>query len=204
MNNVTNLIAAAVNLDIDYQRMTQEMLTAMNNPRCTKFKFAEKVPGAQSYEGYSLFLRESSETSAYGYRDVKAASFDTWKWAEDLDIPYTRTVIDALPFNPLGTARIIYFPDVPCIKHTDWDDPTDIKHTLGLSIIPSTGNTHCEVWSENLGKSLPVYGHAMLLNDSIPHWVPKANGIRMTIRLFGEIDYDWFMDRVDQENCYYS
>jgi hypothetical protein len=127
----------------------------------------------------------------------------TWSWIKSLNIPYTQSVIESIPFKPLGPVRVVYFPDIPCMTHTDWNDPSDLMHTLGLSIIPSTGNTYCNVWSDQLQKDVPIYGHAMLLNDSIPHWVPKATGTRITMRVFGEIDYSWFNDKIDTNNCYY-
>jgi hypothetical protein len=188
------MIAAALNLDIDYERMTKELLSVQSKA------IAFSYPTDESKEivtAYSLFLRISSEPTAYSYRGAKSANFDSWKWDESLNIPYTRSVIERMPYARLGTIRIVYFPDVPCMEHTDWDDPTDTTHTLGLSIIPSTGNTHCNVWSEEKQDYVSIPGNAMLLNDSIPHWVPKSEGTRITMRVFGEIDLSWFVDKID-------
>jgi hypothetical protein len=108
-----------------------------------------------------------------------------------------------MPYTKLGTVRIVYFPNVPCVEHTDWDDASDTTRTVGLSIIPSTGNTHCNVWSEKIQKYVAISGNAMLLNDSIKHWVPRSEGTRITMRVFGEIDLNWFNDKVDY-GLYYS
>jgi hypothetical protein len=200
MDNINSILAASVRLDIDYSQMTVELLRCMNHARSVQFSYVND--DSTPCVAHSLFLRESAGLTEYSFRGVKSASMDSWSWDESIDIPYTKSVIDNLPFKPLGPVRVVYFPDIPCMTHTDWDDPLDTKHTLGLSIIPSTGKTHCNVWSEKLQRDVSIHGHAMLLNDSVPHWVPKATGTRITMRVFGEIDYDWFSDKIDYDNCY--
>lgn len=197
-----NILAAALNLDIDYSLMAKELFDAKSSSKCIPFSYLTDNK-KDSVTAYSLFLRISKEPTAYSYRGAKSADASTWCWDESLNIPYTRSIIDSLPISPLGTVRVVYFPNIPCMKHTDWDDPTDTDRTLGLSIIPSTGDTHCNVWSETLQRDVSVPGNAMLLNDSIPHWVPTANGTRITMRVFGKIDYKWFEGKIAPEHCYY-
>jgi hypothetical protein len=194
------MIAAGLNLNIDYSRMSAELLAIQS--KATAFSYPANA-SKEIVTAYSLFLRVSSESTAYSYRGAKSADFDSWTWDEKLDIPYTRSVIESIPYTKLGTVRIVYFPNVPCMEHTDWDDADDTEHTLGLSIIPSTGNTYCNVWSEKLQNYVAVPGNAMLLNDSIKHWVPKSEGTRITMRVFGEINLDWFNDKIDY-GLYYS
>jgi hypothetical protein len=195
-----NLLAAALNLDIDYDRMSQELLKAKGHKNCVPFSYpADKV----DVTAYSLFLRKTNEPMAYSYRGAKSIDYNSWLWDYNLDIPYTREVIQNIPFKRLGAVRVVYFPDVPCVEHTDWDDANDNEHTLGLSIIPNTAETFCNVWSEQEGKYLPIPGNAMLLNDSIKHWVPQGKGTRITMRVFGEIDYSWFEDKIIPQYCYY-
>jgi hypothetical protein len=194
------MIAAGLNLDIDYARMSVELLAVQS--KATAFSY----PADESKElvtAYSLFLRKSSEPTTYSYRGAKSADFSSWSWDEELDVTYTRSVIESMPYTKLGTVRIVYFPNVPCVEHTDWDDASDTTRTVGLSIIPSTGNTHCNVWSEKIQKYVAIPGNAMLLNDSIKHWVPRSEGTRITMRVFGEIDLNWFNDKVDY-GLYYS
>lgn len=195
-----NLLVAGLNLDIDYSRMAAELLAAQTKA----IAFSYNTDGMnEAVTAYSLFLRKSLIQTEYSYRGAKSVDFGSCEWDSDLDIPYTQSVIDQLPYTNLGTVRVVYFPDVPCVAHTDWDDATDTKHTLGLSIIPSTGNTHCNVWRERLQKFVSIPCNAMLLNDSVKHEVPKADGLRITMRVFGEIDYKWFEDKIVPEHCYF-
>lgn len=197
-----NIIAAKLNLDINYVQMTNELLAAqyMGIP----FSYPPERGSNIDVTAYSLFLRTNSTFTDYSYRGAKQAVIESWEWNEDLAIPYTLSVIKSLPFKTLGAIRVVYFPSVPCVEHTDWDDPADTKHTLGLSLIPSTADTHCNVWYEKENRYVQIPGNAMLLNDSIKHSVPAGIGTRITMRLFGEIDYSWFEDKIDLNYCYYK
>jgi len=189
MIDFSQIIAAGLNLDIDYERMTRELVIAQQSKECIPFVYKDNDQECQSY---SLFLRKNSTMPQYSYRGAKLADLSNWEWDSSLNIPYTISAIEQLPFKKLGTVRAVYFPDIPCIEHTDWDDKSNLKNTLGLSLIPTTGDTYCNIWSEKLNDYVSIHGHAMLFNDSIRHHVPKANGLRITVRLFGEIDYDKF------------
>ena len=198
----TNILAAALDLDIDYERMANELLAVMTHKKCIKFSY----PTDDNVEvtAYSIFLRNCPvQPTEVSFRTAKSVNYDDWTWDYDLNIPYTRKIIGCMPFLKLGTVRVVYFPDVPCIEHTDWDDSSDHKHTLGLSLIPNTANTCCNVWSEKLKKYVEIPGNAMLLNDSIKHFVPLGQGTRITMRVFGEIDYNYFADKIIPEYCYY-
>jgi len=192
------MLAATLNLDINYEWMTNELMPLMSHAKCIPFSYPSN---GITVTAYSLFLRLSQSETDYSYRGAKSADFNSWSWDYDLPAPYTRTVINSMPFNSLGTVRVVYFPSVPCVEHTDWDDPADTKHTLGLSLIPNTANTYCNVWCEKQNQYIPIFGNAMLLNDSIKHNVPAGDGTRITMRVFGDIDYSWFDNKIGQ--CFY-
>jgi hypothetical protein len=200
--NCKNILVAGLNLDIDYTKMTHELLSVMDSDKCVPFSYLAERGSAEEVTAYSLFLRNSADPVEYSYRGAKSGTVDSYNWIE-LSIPYTKSIIESLPFKQLTAVRVVYFPDVPCVEHTDWDDPTDHQHTLGLSIIPSTAGTWCEVWNEQLNDYVAIPSNAMLLNDSIKHRVPKGIGTRITMRVFGEVDYSWFEDKIIPEHCYY-
>lgn len=168
--------------------MTAELLAVQNHS--IPFSYPPARGSTEEVTAYSLFLRSNLTFTDYSYRGAKQAAVNGWEWNKDLDIPYTISVIESLPFNTLGAIRVVYFPSVPCVEHTDWDDADDSEHTLGLSLIPSTGNVGCEVW--NGSNYITINGNAMLLNDSVKHRVPTPDGMRITMRLFGKIDYNKF------------
>ena len=116
MSNVDqSILAAALNLDIDYDRMAKELTKVMTHEKCIKFSY----PTDESTEvtAYSIFLRNCPvQPTEVSFRTAKSVEYDDWVWDYNLDIPYTRTVIGCMPFMKLGTVRVVYFPDVPCIN----------------------------------------------------------------------------------------
>lgn len=49
-----------------------------------------------------------------------------------------------------------------------------------------------------------VNGNAMLFNDSAWHGVGMVNGMRITIRVFGKIDYQKFLPYLDFQSVILS
>jgi hypothetical protein len=198
--NYENILAAGLSLDIDFETMTEELLNVITSDKCQPFSYTDT--SGNLCNAFSLFLRVNSTMEEYSYRGAKLSTLENWDWDQTLNIPHTITEINKLPFCQLGIVRVVYFPNIPCVEHTDWDDSTNLKNTLGLSLIPSTGETHCNVWSEKLQEYVSIPGNAMLLNDSVKHWVPISTGTRITMRLFGDIDYNWFNDKIIAEHCH--
>jgi hypothetical protein len=184
----SNIVAAGLKLDIDYVRMTNELLGLQDNS--IPFSYPPARGSTHEVTAYSLFLRTNPTFTNYSYRGAKQAEVNGWEWNKDLNIPYTVSAIESLPIDVLGAIRVVYFPNVPCVEHTDWDDANDSEHTLGLSLIPSTGGVGCEVWDSKQNQYVTINGNAMLLNDSIMHRVPTPDGMRITMRLFGKFDYN--------------
>ena len=204
MIDYSKLVAARLNLDIDYSRMAAELISAMNSHRAIKIEY----PLHETTEittVHSLFLRKDSIPSLASFETQKKESDNKqWRWADDICVPYTQSVIDSLPYTFLKAVCVGYFPNAGLGPHVDWTDHSDFGNTLGLSIIPSTGDTCCEIWSDSKNQFVSIDGNAMLFNDSITHRVPKSSGLRITVRVFGIIDYSWFDNKIDYDKCYFK
>jgi len=59
------------------------------------------------------------------------------------------------------------------------------------------------VWYEKENRYISMKSNAMLLNDSVRHHVPAGQGTRITMRVFGDIDREWFTDKIDPADCWY-
>lgn len=165
------------------------------------------------YPGKSIYLRHDTSDFSSTFLRTKYVPHEMWSWRDDLDIPYTREYINSLSFfKKIGMIRVFMFKDTYLPTHRDYgfDLPfneysANHEYCLGLSLIPSTGGVPMRIWSETKGKPVEIYGNAMLFNDSVPHAVPLTHGYRITVRVFGEIDYN-VLDSygyVDHTNCYF-
>lgn len=165
--------------------------------------------GGKSYKNYIFYLREHPDTKSQSYFATKPLDHNRWSWRNDLDIPYTKQFINSLPFTSLGMIRVFIFKDTFLPVHKDWmtggmDSSTDYDRCLGLSIIPSTGGVPMKIWSSQLNQVVEVPGNAILFNDSVWHAVPKTTGYRITIRVFGKIDYEYYSDKIDNNYVFYN
>lgn len=101
-------------------------------------------------------------------------------------MPYTKKVINSLPAKSIGIVRIMVTNGILPL-HTDCNSttPTDYTYSLGLSISP--------VHSDKLqiGSTFIPY-KALFFNDSIPHGFLSSSDIQMSIRIFGDFEYDKF------------
>lgn len=207
LNSYKNLVATNVNLDIDYNRMLNELLTMIQS-NSSKI---QELPGVVGGTGYGILLRNSSQNNSQNFWEAKLSDVDSWKWDDDLHIPYTRSVINGLPVNPLGMVIVKCIPkDAGFSKHTDWNDPTDYKNSLGLTIRPSTAGKVWNIWTDDTKPPLPLSGQSFLLNDAFGHSLieelPLVSVIhdQILVKVFGIFDYDWFNSKIDSTNCYYS
>jgi hypothetical protein len=208
-NSYKNLIGANIILDIDYNRMLNELLALIENNK-SKIK---TVVGLDGGRGDSILLRTTTEHDSHNFWDCKMADINSWSWDESLDIPYTRSVISSLPISPVGMVIMNNATKISRVnEHVDWNDLTDYEHTLGLTIrlCPSVDALNpFGVWVEKLQKFMPLIGQAFLLNDSNIHYVMPPTGDpstwedQMFVKILGKFDYSWFESRIDPNCCYY-
>lgn len=162
---------------------------------------------------YIFYLTEhiDSKTRINRYDQTKSYDVNGWRWRPSLleKIPYTKQVIENY-FEKVGLVRVFVMPDTFLVTHQDYnfDAPIDavsdeFEKCLGLSLIPSDGGVPMRIWSRALQQVVEVPGNAMIFNDSVRHGVQKTKGYRITIRIFGKIDYSQFVNSIDMSHCYF-
>jgi hypothetical protein len=150
---------------------------------------------------YIFYLTEHKDNLSNNKRFAytKQLSSDGWSWIDkyrDL-MPYTIKCIEDLPYSTIGLVRVFvtentFFPthiDTKKLVDGKFVQSDDYSKCLGISIIPDTGNVPMSIWSFKNKEIYKIYGNAMLFNDSAPHGVNFTPGTRITIRIFGNIDF---------------
>lgn len=159
-----------------------------------------------------FYLRYSKDNpDAQKFLITKNLPTDNWEWIDRYKntIPYTINCIESLPYKKIGCIRVFVTENTFFPSHRDYgmhgpfELSTDYSKTLGLSIIPDTGNVPMSIYSFQHKQVHKVHGNAMIFNDSAFHGVEFTPGIRITIRIFGEIDFQELLPFVDSERiCY--
>lgn len=159
----------------------------------------------REFEGfYNLYLRSPEEETKFNDRSFNRTKYLNhldWRWRDSLKnkISYTIECIESLPYKSIGLIRVFITENTFFPTHFDYDynldsnndtGKDDISKTLGISLIPLTGGCPLRIWSSSENQVKEVYGNAMLFRDSQPHGVPFTKDTRITIRIFGDIDFN--------------
>jgi len=163
---------------------------------------------------YIFYLRKHKDNLLNDTRFSYVKNLDTsgWDWIENYKskIPYTIQCIENIGYEHIGCIRVFvtentFFPTHRDTLHGTPDNPKishDYERCLGLSLIPDTGDVPMSIYSEKENKVCKVYGNAMLFNDSAYHGVEFTPGIRITIRIFGKIDFQKFQKNINFNQTY--
>jgi hypothetical protein len=150
----------------------------------------------RSIRGIDIFyLKEIPGVKNNRFDYTKNADHRLWRWRPELKdlIPYTISAIEQLPLKNIGCVRVFLTENTIFPTHRDygWREQSisrDIQKCLGISLIPETGDVPMMIQDVD-GKIYNIFGNAMLFNDWAFHGVAKASGMRITIRVFGDLDF---------------
>jgi hypothetical protein len=169
----------------------------------TKQVVKKELPGQ-----YIFYLRENLDNvnNIKRFDYTKTLPTDKWVWIDHFktSLPYTIECIENLPYKHIGCIRVFITENTFFATHRDYgwgrnNLSKDYDRCFGLSIIPDTGGVPMKIQSFKNNNVYDIYGNAMLFNDSAWHGVPYVSGLRITIRIFGEINYQSFMPYMDSD-----
>jgi hypothetical protein len=154
--------------------------------------------------GASIFyLRTSTEndvTRDSRFSINKKLAHSSWFWRPALRdlIPYTIECIESLPYRALGLVRAFVCEDtfMPTHRDTAPDWACDKSQSIGLSLIPATGGVPMLIWDDAAAQVREMHGHCLLFDDSRWHGVPMTRGTRITLRVFGELEFERLEERL--------
>jgi len=176
----TDIKAAAVDLEVNDDQLTNELLSIPDDKWNT---------GKDQYSGHlwkNIFLTKNNKEEFDDFKSAKAIPHSAWKWDDDLNIPYIKSLVEALPVKHIGMVRA-FILDGPLVMHVDSNEttPEDISYKLGLTIAS-------KLESPMTMPGITVEEKYVLFNDSFPHGFPDGQGQQISIRVFGDFDYDKF------------
>ena len=179
--NWSKIKAVAVNIDVDDDSLEKE-LRSIPYDRWDTQHLNEKGNGWKT-----VFLNKNSTKVFEDFKTAKLIPHSDWKWDETICIPYIKSLVEALPIKTIGMIRAFMLTG-PLVVHVDSDSttPKDLNKNLGLTIATKmTG----PMWMEG---GVEVKEKCVFFNDSIPHGFPQGIGEQISIRIFGEFNYDDF------------
>lgn len=176
-----NIKAAAVKINVDDSKLTQELEAIPKE----LWDSGEDLTSNTSWN--TIWIRTNSIAEFTDFKLAKGIDHSEWEWREDLTIPYIKSLVESLPIRTIGMIRAFILTG-PLPIHIDSNEstPKALDYNLALTIaskleVPMTMTAGTKVKEKTI-----------FFNDSIPHGFPDAVGTQMSIRVFGDFEYDKF------------
>jgi hypothetical protein len=183
INNImdwTKIKAAAVDIDVDDNQMTQDLKNIPDELWDTGFD--------KTSETYwkTIWLTVNDVDVFKDFKTAKSIPHSDWRWDDRFEIPYIKNLVESLPVNTVGMIRA-FILDGPLPMHIDSNDTTPDEITFKTAL---TIASQLELPMSMEDFEIPE--KYIFFNDSISHGFPTATGTQVSIRVFGDFDYDAF------------
>lgn len=174
----SNVKAIAVNLNIDEERLTNELESIPN------VLWESGVDNKSETYWSTIWLTKNNTDCFPDFKTAKSIPHSDWYWDEALEIPYIKSLVESLPMKNIGMIRA-FILDGPLPMHVDSNNhtPSDMSYKMGLTIASRLEE------SMQMEGGIEVSEKSVFFDDSVPHGFPSATGKQISIRVFGEFDY---------------
>lgn len=139
----------------------------------------------------SLYLR-SPDLNFTSYSQTKTCRPEKSIWNDKIlsKIPYTKKVIECLPFNTIGMVRVFLTENTFLPTHHDITRIFYHKN-LGISLVPIDSGSPMIIFDRDTHKPCPVFSSSFIFDDHDLHGIPMVEGIRIDVRIFGDFRNDF-------------
>lgn len=177
----TNIKAASIDIIVDDEKLTHEL-------ESIPLEFWDSgIDNSSNTYWNSIWLTENSKEIFRDFKTAKLIQHSEWTWRKDLNLTYIKSLVESLPIRTVGMIRG-FILEGPLVMHVDSNEttPKELTFNLGLTI-SSRLDQPMQMDSDILIEEKYVF-----FNDSIKHGFPTATGKQISIRIFGDFDYDAF------------
>jgi hypothetical protein len=146
-----------------------------------------KVPG---WWGISLTHVAGRPETRWGSSRYRRMFDGLWTWDEDLAIPYTRQLVESLPFDRLDVVRVMSLaPGGFGPTHIDCDDdsPWERDGLASISFVPRDGGVPTRFMATDR-RLHDVRDPVFFFKDCAPHGIPQTLSRRLMLRISGAAD----------------
>lgn len=103
---------------------------------------------------------------------------------------YTKEIIEKLPFESINLIRVFVTENTFLPTHNDgsYDDKS---RNLGVSLVPIHSGAPLKYFDKETNKVESIFSSAFVFDDSYFHGIPMVDGLRIDIRIFGNLKKDF-------------
>jgi hypothetical protein len=136
----------------------------------------------------SFYIRQS-DPNFKSYQQIKNSQAELFHWNKLIidKIPYTKTVIEQLPFDRIDCVRAFITEQSFLPTHNDNVNNQD-ENNIGISLVPMHSGIPILVYDRYENKLIPILSTCFLFDDSNDHGIPWVESVRIDIRVFGKLN----------------
>jgi hypothetical protein len=177
----TKIKAAEVSIIVDDEKLSAELFSIDES------KWDTRIDNTTGYSWKSIFLTKNDTEEFKDFKSAKRIKHTQWYWNDLYDIPYIKKLIESLPLTTVGMVRaFIATGPLPIHVDNDKNTPTDLSYNLGLTIASRLTEPM------TMEPNLKIKEKYILFNDTVPHGFPNNQDTQISIRIFGDFDYEKF------------
>lgn len=178
--DLTKIKAFNVDIEVDDDKLTNELMSIPEH---------KWTLGQDPYSGTTwktLWLTVNKHDNFPDFKSAKSISHSEWSWDNSLHIPYIQSLVNNLPVKTVGMVRA-FILNGPLVMHTDSNEttPNDMSFKMGLTIASELSDPMM------LDGDL-ISDKNLFFDDSMKHGFPKSTGRQISIRIFGDFEYEKF------------
>ena len=110
-------------------------------------------------------------------------------------LEYTKEIIEQLPFENISLIRVFMTENTFLPTHND-GRYGDKSRNLGVSLVPVHSGAPLKYFDKENNKVESIFSSAFMFDDSCLHGIPMVDGIRIDIRIFGNLKKNFLKDKI--------
>ena len=133
-----NIKAAAVNIDVDCERLTQELKSIPED----LWDSGKDTVSKTSWN--TIWIRTNDITEFSDFKTAKSIQHSEWKWRDDLNITYIKSLVESLPIKTIGMIRaFILTGPLPIHIDSNSTTPEELEEFLAPLSAAGVDIFHC-------------------------------------------------------------
>jgi hypothetical protein len=145
------------------------------------------VPG---WWGMGLTQVPGLPDSNWGSNRYRRKHDGEWVWKDDVDVPYTRELLQSLPFTRFDVVRVMSLPPGgfgPAHADCKDDAPWELEGIASVTFLLRDGGAPWRLMAPD-GRLHDVNDQVFFFKDCAPHGVPQTTSRRLLLRINGAAD----------------
>lgn len=162
------------------------MVESYENYDSITYQTSEKVIKKKIKPSESFYIRNSDFKNMAYKKTKKIIENSYYHPGINNRLNYTKSVIENLPMDDINLVRVFVTRNTFLPTHQDFVAGNP-NNGLGISLVPIHSGSPLMYYDPNQKKVHSIFSSSFLFNDSYLHGIPMVKGLRIDLRIFGNL-----------------